>query len=1295
MSTQQLRNAFEKGRAVPRLPLRAVSVCAAQHQLLVGTAEGTLLHFGSERGAVDLAERDVVDDVLHEVARHKRFAPDKQAILALVAVPSWNPKDGGLLLALSPSCITAHGLRRMSAVASLPCSRGRTLLAVLEATSLLLAAGTHKGSSSLVATLWNGSHFLEYQTHALPEPPLALAAAGRKGDVVCVAYRREFRLIDVHTGASSAIIDISARVSAQLGAPGAALPAALVVPASPPRRPQDEMLLSDGSTGRFFSVFSGRAHMSRPADERIAWSAAPVALAYSHPFVLAALPKRIEVHNVVTRALVQVVQLAAVTCLAPARDRAAVVFAASQVAVTRVKLRSIHEQVHVCLAAGQFEEALALCELCPDQAGVDAAARATIHEQYAYELWDRGDIHEATRHFGLARTPVLRVLALFPELLLPGAGAGAGAGVVGGPSLVVLPPALAEAARRAIEREEERCSAAPAGGAVGAASRQSAPALRALCVFLRAARQRESHGAAEAAVEADDDGLSAVQRLGLVDTVLLKATVLTLSSPTSRVACDFLLQSNDAGGDAGDTGGGGGEESSDAVGVARPQEVPVAAAGIREGRRPASVSSPMPAAGAVGAIGSGQYCLLDACTAFLHKHSRWDELGCLYLARRRFADMLELYASLASAGDAEQAKWQARSVEALQLLMQELADAARTAGRGEGAGAGAGGGGGGGARSGLGAGATMPREEWDATRDMLLTHSRPLLSSRPRLGLRVFTGGAADGRADLPGGASAGDGHAATGAGASTLFGASSGRRAEVEGGVAGLADSFELLLGRFMHVPAADAESHAIEALGVRGVLDHLTSCTVDDDVSAVEAVKCTRLDLGDTAVEHGHGGGTPSATAAFGVPLVDGRHLAIAFLLQLVNVELEEGVHAAAVGASGGGGDNIAFGAASEAGGPGAHGADRTAACQWTHTELLNLLLDAILTQLRAPGGSSASLRDGATISQSRAADERDVLGVLRRVLLHVLRASHAYSPAELLARLPPGQLLEERATLLGRLGQDEDVLVIYAQQMQEPQLAQQYCAERYVESPGIYLLLLKLLLPHPAQARAVAEQRERARQAWQQKLQEHAQGGGGTPADEAELERLACAAEECSIYEPALQLLERNHDRFDAQQVLQVLDPALPLRKVAPFFAAVLRSKAERRRNRQVVKQLLKVEALQVQVDLIQQQSRVMHSTFCKVLIKVNNDQQCRQMTVAEFCEELDTGEYGEFEFENAALQSSTVATALHALHQQGAFNVRKRDEGLVDGERLHQFEYWLRKRVHGAASRQHAGRGNDMW
>ena len=265
--SSSLRKAFDHADAIKRLPdrLRAGALCASYRQLLIGSTEGTLLNFGrNARGSGSSRGFSSDEQFMSEIARYRRFAPEKQPILALIAVPSWNPKDGGPLLALSPASITAHALGRLQSeggsaspanasqtlIASLPCSKGCHLLAVLESTSLLVAAGTHKGSSVLEATLWNGSHFLQYQSYSLPEPPLVLTAAGRKGDVVCIAFRREFRLLDVHTGASTVITDGG-------GGDADVAPAALVVPATPPRRPQEELLLTSGAGGRrghFFSV---------------------------------------------------------------------------------------------------------------------------------------------------------------------------------------------------------------------------------------------------------------------------------------------------------------------------------------------------------------------------------------------------------------------------------------------------------------------------------------------------------------------------------------------------------------------------------------------------------------------------------------------------------------------------------------------------------------------------------------------------------------------------------------------------------------------------------------------------------------------------------------------------------------------------------------------------------------------------------------------------------------------------------------------------------------------------------
>ena len=55
----------------------------------------------------------------------------------------------------------------------------------------------------------------------------------------------------------------------------------------------------------------------------------------------------------------------------------------------------------------------------------------------------------------------------------------------------------------------------------------------------------------------------------------------------------------------------------------------------------------------------------------------------------------------------------------------------------------------------------------------------------------------------------------------------------------------------------------------------------------------------------------------------------------------------------------------------------------------------------------------------------------------------------------------------------------------------------------------------------------------------------------------------------------------------------------------------------------------------------------------------------------------------------LQQNTVAAALNALQRQGIFNMRKRDQGYVDGERAQEHEYWLKRRIHGTSQTTTSG------
>ena len=131
-----MRKAFDHADAIKRFPdrLRAASLCASHRQLLVGTTEGSLLHFSRDQAVFGSARGfSSEDQSMSEIARHRHFAPEKQAVLALIAVPSWNPKDGGLLLALSSSSITAHTLGRLQGTDAKTgsVSAGQTLIASL------------------------------------------------------------------------------------------------------------------------------------------------------------------------------------------------------------------------------------------------------------------------------------------------------------------------------------------------------------------------------------------------------------------------------------------------------------------------------------------------------------------------------------------------------------------------------------------------------------------------------------------------------------------------------------------------------------------------------------------------------------------------------------------------------------------------------------------------------------------------------------------------------------------------------------------------------------------------------------------------------------------------------------------------------------------------------------------------------------------------------------------------------------------------------------------------------------
>ncbi|KAG6549551.1 hypothetical protein Mapa_008932 [Marchantia paleacea] len=281
----------------------------------------------------------------------------------------------------------------------------------------------------------------------------------------------------------------------------------------------------------------------------------------------------------------------------------------------------------------------------------------------------------------------------------------------------------------------------------------------------------------------------------------------------------------------------------------------------------------------------------------------------------------------------------------------------------------------------------------------------------------------------------------------------------------------------------------------------------------------------------------------------------------------------------------------------------------------------------------------------------DERDH-SEARKKLLNVLRNTTAYSPDRILQRLPIDGLYEERAYLLGRLGQHRLALTLYAHKLHEADLALAYCDRVYTTAMigrkaskptskamlppvdqgamNIYLTLLEVYLKPKAAvreydrslmslapartftgARPSPQQQQRTRGAVSKKIAEiegaeeskfnfssAESAAESSRSDTEDLVEGPTSSEELML-DDALRLLSRRWDRLDGAQALRMIPSDTKLQNLLSFLEPLLRTSSESRRNSAVIKSLHRSENLQVREELSQCRKRV---------VKVNSDRTC---------------------------------------------------------------------------------------
>ncbi len=83
---------------------------------------------------------------------------------------------------------------------------------------------------------------------------------------------------------------------------------------------------------------------------------------------------------------------------------------------------------------------------------------------------------------------------------------------------------------------------------------------------------------------------------------------------------------------------------------------------------------------------------------------------------------------------------------------------------------------------------------------------------------------------------------------------------------------------------------------------------------------------------------------------------------------------------------------------------------------------------------------------------------------------------------------------------------------------------------------------------------------------------------------------------------------------------------------------------------------IACVKVQVNLIEEKARINFETFLRILIKINIDSDNRPMSCKQFMMELESGEYGNFDFEEESLRHQIVMHGLTCLVNRKVFRRR---------------------------------------
>ncbi|CAG8564725.1 9381_t:CDS:10, partial [Ambispora gerdemannii] len=391
----------------------SVALDKFQHKIEAIFAYGDKLLVGSQTGALSIYE---VHDPLGEeslsvalIETFKNFARSKIDQLDII-------KEIGVLVSLADSHVSIFDLNTFQLQKQLAKTRGANIFTIdtkieisqdegskgIPMIVTRLAVGVRR---KLIIFIWRDSEFTDTKEFAIADKIRTMAWVSSKK--LCLGLANEYALIDITSGT---VTDLFAPSSTPSSGTSSYIPYMIGPRVNKPlvtKLPNDEILLAKDN----MSIFVGLdGNPTRRAG--IDWSGMPEEIGFSYPYLIAILPKHVEVRNIVTQTLVQMVELPQARLI----NGGKYLYIANNSTVWRFIPYNFEKQIDQLVEQSEYEEAISLTEqiepiLLDDK--VDLKLKK-IRNLYAHHLFRQQKFDEAITIFQELETDPAEVIALYP-----------------------------------------------------------------------------------------------------------------------------------------------------------------------------------------------------------------------------------------------------------------------------------------------------------------------------------------------------------------------------------------------------------------------------------------------------------------------------------------------------------------------------------------------------------------------------------------------------------------------------------------------------------------------------------------------------------------------------------------------------------------------------------------------------------------------------------------------------------------------------------------------------------------